>query len=161
MAFPLTAVASVGGLVVDDDRLLVVRHTYPPSASRYMLPGGVVDPGAMLEVAVVREVAEGIGITAVPLGIAGVSSIVHEGVTHAYVFWLMRPIAGDLNADGLEIDHCCYVSFDEITARDDVSHLVKYVANRLRKGTCIIAGRADDFTDDSGGLTPETYRIYM
>jgi ADP-ribose pyrophosphatase YjhB (NUDIX family) len=161
MPFPRTAVVSVGGLVVDEERLLVVRHTYPPSAGTYMLPGGVVEPGEMLDVAVVREVVEETGVEAEPLGIVGLSSIVHEGVTHAYAFWLMKPTGGVLRADGQEVDECCYLSFDEVASRPDVSYLVKYVAARLRAGTFNLAPRATDYTDYIGGLTPETYRIYM
>ena len=164
MAFTPQAVVSVGALVVRNQSLLVVRHTYPPSKGQYMLPGGVVDPGEMFDAAVIREVVEETGVITQPVGIAGVASIVHEGVTHAYIFWLMEPTNGAFRPDGDdgdEVDHCCYMSFEEIAVRDDVTYLVKYVASRLREGTFNVAGRAEDFTDDVASLTPETYRIYM
>ncbi|HUG16739.1 MAG TPA: NUDIX domain-containing protein [Thermomicrobiales bacterium] len=161
MTFNPTAVVSVGGLVVDDDRLLLVRHTYPPSTGKYMLPGGVVDRGEMMDAAAVREVVEETGVAAEPVGIVGPATIVHEGVAHAYVFWLMQPVSGTPRADGLETDHCCYISFEEIATRDDVSYLVRYAASRLRDGRFNVATRADDFTDYIAGLTPDTYRIWM
>ncbi len=51
-----------------------MRMAYGPSKGRYMLPGGIVDPGETLDLAVAREVLEETGVTARVLGICGVRS---------------------------------------------------------------------------------------
>ena len=144
VAFPLT-VASVGGLVVRGESLLVARMTYGPNRGRYMLPGGAVVPGELPEAAAVREVREETGVEARPLGVVGVVSTIFEENTHTYLLWLMEPVAGEPSADGAEIDHCCFVSFDELLRRDDVAELVRYLAARLRDGRVCAHRHADDF----------------
>lgn len=54
---------AVGGVVLDDDRrLLVVRRGRPPAAGRWTVPGGRVEPGEGVTEAVAREVAEETGL---------------------------------------------------------------------------------------------------
>ncbi len=64
----------VGGVVVRRDEILVVRMTYGPSKGRYMLPGGLLDPGETLDDAIRREIREEASIVAEPRGIIGVRS---------------------------------------------------------------------------------------
>ena len=50
---------SVYGLIVHDKKLLVVRATY---TQRYVLPGGGIEKGEAMDVALIREVHEETGI---------------------------------------------------------------------------------------------------
>ena len=125
MSHSARTVTSVGAAVVRDGCLLVARMTYSPTKGQYMLPGGVVENGETLDEAVVREVREETGVEARPLGIIGLGSLVHQGISHTYVLWLLEPLAGTPLADGVEIDDCCYLPFEELAARADVAYLVK------------------------------------
>lgn len=49
---------SVGAVVVDDDRLLLVRRGHGPGAGQWAVPGGRLEPDELLQEAVVRELAE-------------------------------------------------------------------------------------------------------
>jgi ADP-ribose pyrophosphatase YjhB (NUDIX family) len=53
----------VGAVIVEDDRLLMVRRGRPPGLGRWSLPGGRVERGETMAEAVVREVAEETGLT--------------------------------------------------------------------------------------------------
>lgn len=48
----------VGAVVVDDDRLLLIRRGHGPAAGEWSVPGGRVEAGELLAEAVVREVRE-------------------------------------------------------------------------------------------------------
>jgi 8-oxo-dGTP diphosphatase len=55
----------VGAIVVEDDRLLMVRRGQLPAAGEWSVPGGRVEHGETLAEAVVREVEEETGLEVV------------------------------------------------------------------------------------------------
>ena len=57
----------VGGLVVHEGRVLLVRRAKEPLRGRWVVPGGTVELGETLEEAVTREVLEETGILVRPL----------------------------------------------------------------------------------------------
>lgn len=48
----------MGAVVVEDDRLLLIRRGHGPAAGEWSVPGGRVERGELLAEAVVRELAE-------------------------------------------------------------------------------------------------------
>jgi len=158
---PYRNVTSVGGLVVRGKELLVIRMTYGPTRGRYMLPGGLLDPGETLDQAVVREVREEAGIEARPLGIVGVRSRVDGLSTDNYVIWLLEYVSGEPGADGHEADDARFVPFVELLERDDVAALVQYLAGRLARGEISVHSLVEDYTYQLPGTTPATWKLFM
>jgi len=60
--YPERPMVGVGGVVIDGERVLLVRRARPPLQGEWSLPGGLVEVGERLAAAVVREVAEETGL---------------------------------------------------------------------------------------------------
>jgi len=60
------------GIVLDGDRVLLVRRGRDPFAGRYALPGGFIEEGESAEECVVREVEEETGLRTEVLDLVGV-----------------------------------------------------------------------------------------
>src|SRR5262245_19873539 len=61
-AYPDRPIVGVGAVVVDGDRVLLVRRANEPSKGEWSIPGGAVEVGETLEAAVRREVREETGL---------------------------------------------------------------------------------------------------
>jgi 8-oxo-dGTP diphosphatase len=85
---PTAPVVGVGGVVVRDGRVLLVRRGKEPLYGRWTVPGGTVELGETLEEAVVREMEEETGLRVEPVEVLTVfDRIEREGerVTYHYV----------------------------------------------------------------------------
>jgi 8-oxo-dGTP diphosphatase len=60
--FPAAPIVGVGAVVVDGDRVLLVRRGQEPLKGEWSLPGGVLELGETLEQGVCREVLEETGL---------------------------------------------------------------------------------------------------
>jgi 8-oxo-dGTP diphosphatase len=56
----------VGGVVIHEGRVLLIRRGKEPLRGRWVIPGGTVELGETLEEALVREMAEETGLEVVP-----------------------------------------------------------------------------------------------
>ena len=70
--YPEQPLAGVGGIIVHNESVLLIRRNQPPSKGEWSFPGGVVEVGGSLEDAVKREIMEEVSIRAEIKGLVGV-----------------------------------------------------------------------------------------
>ena len=105
----------VGGAVVYDGRLLLVRRASLRGHGNWQLPGGYIEPDETIEEAVVREVLEEAGVTAEVEGVVGVRNRYDADVGNGvYVILLLRKVSGEPIADGREVDRAGFFTLDQI-----------------------------------------------
>ena len=62
-AYPSCPVVSVGAVILDADRVVLIKRAQPPLQGVWSLPGGVVELGETLDEALAREVLEETGLS--------------------------------------------------------------------------------------------------
>ena len=147
--YPDRPIVGVAAVVIEDDRVVLVRRGRPPAYGAWSLPGGAVEPGETLEEAVVREVAEEIGLKVEVVEVVAVLDRIfwdQEGEVHYHyvlIDFLCRRTGGKLRASSDAIS-CSQVPF---------SALAQY---NLTKETRGVINRA--YQRVSGG-SPPVYRV--
>jgi mutator protein MutT len=122
----------VGGAVVDDDRLLLVRRASRRGHGNWQLPGGYIEPDETIEEAVVREVKEETGVTAEVQGVVGLRNRYDVDVGNGvYVILLLRKVSGEPIADGHEVDRAEFFTLDKIQELNPLPPVNWEIAQRV------------------------------
>lgn len=134
---PSAPVVGVGGVVIRDGKVLLIRRGKPPLYGRWVVPGGTVELGESLEQALVREMREETGLEVVPLEILTVfDRIERDGdrVVYHYVIvdYLCRWLGGEALAasDALE---AAWAALDDLPRFDLPEKALEVVQNAFRK----------------------------
>jgi ADP-ribose pyrophosphatase YjhB (NUDIX family) len=121
----------VGGAVVRDDRLLLVRRASRRGRGNWQVPGGFIEPDETIEQAVVREVAEESGVTVEVQGVLGLRNRYDpDNGNSLYIVLLLRPLHGEPQPDAREVDQAGYFTLQEIYALEQVPPINLEIAQR-------------------------------
>jgi 8-oxo-dGTP diphosphatase len=102
--YPETPLVGVGAIIIEGDRVALVKRGHAPLLDKWSIPGGVLEVGETLRTAVVREAREETGLMIEPGELLGVFERVvpdEQGrMRYHYVLidFLCRRVTGDLEA---------------------------------------------------------------
>lgn len=140
----------VGGIIIDDDKVLLVKLTYGHMG--WILPGGYVKSTETIGQAVKREVREETGLQVEPLKLVSVRSRADGGQCDVYLAFLAKVLGGELKPDNAEISDLRYFSLDEMEGRSDVPKLNTWIVR------CALKRDASGFSLSSE--KPNTSQLY-
>jgi ADP-ribose pyrophosphatase YjhB (NUDIX family) len=134
--YPARPIVGVGGVVVDGDRVLLIKRKYEPLALRWSIPGGALEVGEPLEEGVARELFEETGLIVRVCPVIEVFDRIlrdEDGrVKYHFVLvdYLCTPIGGSLQA-GDDVSEAEWAPFDALVPYEltDKAH---EVINRAR-----------------------------
>jgi len=121
--FPDNPLVGVGAVIVQDNRVLLIRRGHAPLLGEWSLPGGVLECGETLSEATIREAREETGLSVETSELLGVYERVirsEDGrVRYHYVLidFLCQVVSGDLKAGSDASDVRWFVG-DELESLD-------------------------------------------
>ena len=133
---PAAPVVGGGGVVVRDERVLLIRRGKPPLLDRWVIPGGTVELGETLQEALVREMEEETSLRVEPLELLTVFDRVErddEGVRYHFVIvdYLCRWLSGEARA-GSDAREIAWVAPAELASYDPPPKVREVVEAALR-----------------------------
>jgi 8-oxo-dGTP diphosphatase len=104
--YPGAPLVGVGAIIIEQDRVMLVKRAHPPLAGEWSIPGGALEMGETLRQAVAREALEETGLVIEVGELLGVfDRILRDAggrIRYHYVLidFLCRRIAGEPQAAG-------------------------------------------------------------
>lgn len=138
--FPEHPLIGVGAVIIEGDRLVLVKRAYPPIQGQWSIPGGVLEVGETVREAAVREAHEETGLIVEPGELLGVyDRILHDPehrVQYHYVLidFFCRAVGGELHAasDAAEVRWFTRAELSTLNLAEDTLEVIQKGFERLR-----------------------------
>ena len=104
--YPDCPLVGVGAIIIDDDRVLLIKRGHPPLLGQWSIPGGVLEVGETLREAAVREAMEETGLEVQTGDLLGVYDRVLRDADNRTLYhyvlidFLCQRIAGEAKPSG-------------------------------------------------------------
>jgi len=141
--YPARPIVGVAAVVIEGERVVLVRRGRPPAYGEWSLPGGAVELGETLQEAVEREVREEIGLQAEVMELVAVLDRIFldtEGqVQYHYVLvdFLCRKTGGRMHASS-DVISCVQVPFAALAGyklTEETREVINRAYQRFNGGT--------------------------
>ena len=141
--YPEHPIIGVAAVLIENDRVTLVRRGRAPAYGEWSLPGGAVELGETLESAVTREVSEEIGLEVEVLELIALLDRIFldkEGqIQFHYVLldFLCRKIGGELlaSSDAISCAQVPLFALDEYKLTKETKEVIDRAYQRLNGGS--------------------------
>jgi 8-oxo-dGTP diphosphatase len=141
--YPERPIIGVAAVLIENDRVALVRRGRPPAYGEWSLPGGAVELGETLEKAVIREVIEEIGLEVEVLELVAVMDRIFldkdRQVQFHYILmdFLCRKMGGKLlaSSDAISSVQVPFSALDEYKLTKPTKEVINRAYQRLNGGS--------------------------
>ena len=138
--YPDRPLIGVGSIIIENDRVVLVKRAHPPIQGEWSIPGGVLEVGELIREAAVREAQEETGLIVEPGEPLGVFDRIlrdpDKRVQYHYVLidFLCRRIGGELLAasDATEVRWFTRRELPEMQLAEDTLDVIAKGFSALR-----------------------------
>lgn len=143
---------SVSGIVIKENKVLLVRQAYGAAKGLLIIPGGYLIDGEMPDAALEREIMEETGIGALTKNLIAVRFSKKDWWT----IFSADYVSGDPFPDGKENTEALFLEFETALKRDDLSYTTKEILKNYRSGSGFMVS---DFCPS--GIDPLAYQLFF
>ncbi len=138
--FPEVPLVGVGSIIIENDRVVLVKRAHPPIQGQWSIPGGVLEVGELVREAAIREAREETGLIVEPGELLGVFDRIlrdaEKRVQYHYVLidFLCRRVAGELLAasDAAEVRWFTRAELPTLKLAEDTLEVIQKGFEKLR-----------------------------
>jgi 8-oxo-dGTP diphosphatase len=135
--YPECARVGVGAVVLDGERVLLVKRGGPTLPGKWSIPGGMVELGETTAQAVRREVAEECGLDVELVDVCGVlDRVIRDPDGRVRYHWVLvdylAVARGGTLCAGDDAADARWVAIDEVAQYDTTDGLMEMIARALR-----------------------------
>jgi 8-oxo-dGTP diphosphatase len=131
--YPDCPLVGVGAIVIEGDRVLLVKRGHPPLMGEWSIPGGVLEVGETLREAAVREAMEETGLTVETADLLGVYDRLlrdaDERTLYHYVLidFLCQRVEGEAkpSGDAQDVGWFTYPEAVELSLAEDTLDVIR------------------------------------
>ncbi len=124
----------VGGVVLREDKALLIRRGQEPYKGWWQIPGGYAERDELIEQAVEREVWEESGVRAKARRVLGLRNMVGDSSTNVYVIFALELLEGEAHQDSVESVEAGFFSLAELETMEQVQNLSKWAIHAAQHG---------------------------
>jgi len=137
--YPSQPVVGVGGIVIKDQSILLIRRGNPPSRGQWGVPGGCLELGETLEEGVAREVREECGIEIKVGDLFDVFEVVEKDDSgsvefHYVLLDFMAEHVSGTPVTGSDADECRFIPFSDVWQYDLTPGVVELLKRMKKRG---------------------------
>jgi 8-oxo-dGTP diphosphatase len=125
---------AVGGIVIFDQKVLLVHRAAGGRVGDWQIPGGLVESSETLYTATLREISEETGVQAEVKGLVAILNRALIDENNTYFVFLLEAKTNKIKIDGIEIDEARFCSMDEINKLPNLQSLSQLVISSALQG---------------------------
>lgn len=145
---------SASCVVIKDNAVLLVKHTYGNAKGKYLIPGGFSENGEMPQITAEREVLEETGVTVKAKDLLAVRFTAEE----VWCIFTAEYSEGEPVSDNCENEEAIFMPIDELLASKNVVATTKeIVKSALDVNTAVL--RKSDFVNSK--FDGSTWQLFI